>query len=110
MRNIRANIKDYSEYKYRIKEKLEQFTYTDYVLAKKQLPKALGVNPRTFERYLYTKHTSCYEMPANHLAALARFFTCTMEELLNYEPKQISLRSLNKTLKSDLAKSLGLIK
>jgi len=110
MRNPRTNIQDYSEYKYRIKEYLEKLSYPDYILAKKHLPGSLGVNPRTFERYIYVKHASNYEMPANHLAALAKFFNCTMEDLLNYEPKQITLRGLSRNVKNELAKNLGLTK
>ncbi|NQV02374.1 MAG: hypothetical protein HQ542_07000, partial [Bacteroidia bacterium] len=79
MRKSQANIQNYSEYKYRIKEELEKLSYPDYIQAKKHLPESLGVNPRTFERYIYVKHSSNYEMPANHLASLAKFFNCSME-------------------------------
>ena len=110
MRKSRANIKDNSEYKYGLKEKLEKLPYPDYIQAKKHLPGSLGVNPQTFERYLYVKHSSHYEMPANLLASLARFFNCTMEELLNYELKQITLRGISINIKNELARKFGLIK
>lgn len=110
MRKHFTNIQNNAAYKYRIKEKLEKFSYPDYMQSKRCLPKSLGINPRTFERYLYAKHTDKYEMPVGQLAALAMFFDCPMEELLNYEPRKISLRGISKREKKDLALNLGLIK
>jgi hypothetical protein len=102
--NLRLNI----TYKYRIKEKIERLSYPDYLLAKRILPKKLGINARTFEKYMYTKISDTYEMPAGHLALLARFLNCTMEELLNYKPILITLKGISSEEKNDLAKSLGL--
>jgi hypothetical protein len=101
--------KDFT-YKYRIKENMDLLPYRDYVLAKRHLPEKLGINPRTFEKYMYTKLTDPYEMPVGHLALLAGFFRCTMEDMLNFQPEIITPQSLASQQKRDLAEYLGLRK
>lgn len=98
------------EYKYRIKEKLESLPYEQYRIAKRTLPKALGITKRTFERYLYTRLDDKYSIPSDHLASLAAYFKCTMEELLSYKPLQITKADLNKLNVSKIARKLGLVK
>jgi DNA-binding Xre family transcriptional regulator len=110
MRNNFTNINNYFTYKYKIKEKIEKLSYSDYLIAKRTLPKMLGINTRTFEKYMYTKLSEKYEMPVGQIAILAKFLNCTMEDLLNYAPKQITIKGISKEEKNDLAKSLGLQK
>lgn len=110
MRKHITNITQYSEFKYRIKEKMDRLPYRDYLLAKQGLPRLLGIHSRTFERYLYTHLEDTYEMPADQLAALAHFFDCKMEDLLNYDPKPITLAGIGKHEQKELALSLGLTK
>ena len=103
MRNNVTNIRKYFTYKYKIKEKIEKLSYGDYLIAKRTLPKMLGINARTFEKYMYTKLIDKYEMPVGQLAILSKFLNCQMEDLLNYEPKQITLRGISKNEKNELA-------
>ena len=110
MRKNLTNIQINAVYKYKIKQKLEKLPYPDYQRAKRCLPKSLGINPRTFERYLYAKHEDRYEMPVNQMYALAKFFDCSVEDLLNYEAKDMTLKGISKREKRELAESLGLIK
>ncbi|MEI6765626.1 MAG: hypothetical protein WCM76_08290 [Bacteroidota bacterium] len=105
-----TKIRNKSVLKYKIKEKIDFFPHGEYVLAKRILPKLLGINPRTFEKYIYTKATEHYEMPAGHLAVLANFFNCLMEEMYNYPPKTRGIRDVSKMHTQDLASELGLIK
>jgi hypothetical protein len=74
------------------------------------LPFSLGINPRTFERSLYAKHEDHFEMNVNHMYAPAKFFDCRIEDLLNYEAKEIVLKGTSKREKIELAERLGLIK
>lgn len=97
-------------YKYKIKEKIDFLPNKDFVLAKIMLPKILGINKRTFEKYMYTKTTDSYEVPADRLAIISNFFNCTMEEMFTYFPKPISNKEISKIYKIDLASQLGLTK
>ena len=110
MRNNCTNIRIYFTYKYKIKEKIEKLSYSDYLIAKRILPKMLGINVRTFEKYMYTKLVEKYEMPVGHLAVLAKFLNCQMEDLLNYEPQRLTIKGISKEAKNELAESLGLQK
>lgn len=97
-------------YRYKIKEYLEAFTYPDYLLVKKTLPEVLNINKRTFEKYMYTKVEQNYDMPANHLAMLAKFFTCKMEGLINYVPQSFTIDEFSQQKTTKLASQLGLTK
>jgi hypothetical protein len=105
-----TKIVENSIYRYKIKEKLEIFTYPDYVLAKRTLPKVLQINKRTFEKYMYTKVQENYDMPANHLAMLAKFFNCKMEDLINYVPQSYTIDGFVRQETTKLASQLGLTK
>jgi hypothetical protein len=96
-------------YKYRIKEKLELLTYEEYKLVMKAFPRALKISQRTFHRYMYTRIHEKYSMPVDHLAQLARFFNCRMEDLLNYDPPPLTSRKIC-TTKTDLILKLNLKK
>jgi len=98
------------EYKYRIKEKLDLLSHNEYKLALVVLPKALKIHQRTFFRYLYTKVNEDYSMPVDHLARLARFFNCRIEDMLNYEPKPLTMKDMEKQKKIDVAKRFNLVK
>lgn len=97
-------------YKYLIKEKIENFSYAEYSEAKKLLPKLLRINKRTFERYMYVRLDDSYDIPASHLAILACYFRCKMEDLLNYSPSKMIYTEMKRDTKEDLAASLGLTK
>lgn len=98
------------EYKYKIKEKLDLLSHTEYRSAIYVLPKALKIHQRTFFRYLYTKVNENYSMPVDHLARLARFFNCKIEDLLNFEPQPLTLKEMRQDKKMDVAKRFNLVK
>jgi hypothetical protein len=98
------------EYKYRIKEKLDLLSHNEYKSALVVFPKALKIHQRTFFRYLYTKVNENYSMPVDHLARLARFFNCRIEDMLNYEPKPLTMKDMEKQKKIDVAKRFNLVK
>jgi len=96
--------------KYRIKERLELLTHEEYKVALEEIPKALKISPRTFLRYMYTRVDDDYSMPADHLARLARFFKCQIEEMLNYDPQPITAKETNGRGRNGLVKKLRLVK
>lgn len=98
------------EYKYNIKEKLDMLSHTEYRSAIYVLPKALKIHQRTFFRYLYTKVNDNYSMPVDHLARLARFFNCKIEDLLNFEPLPLTLKEMRQEKKLEVAKRFNLVK
>jgi hypothetical protein len=97
------------ELKYSIKDALESLSVKEYKVALKKIPECLGISQRTFERYLDVKATDTYSIPSDHLAALAIFFNCSMEELVNIDPRTIDIKSSFKN-KNSLAASYGLTK
>ncbi len=98
------------ELKYGIKERLELLTHEEYKVAIKTLPVALNISPRTFFRYLYTRVNDNYSMPVDHLARLAKFFNCHLEDLLNYEPPPLSSKVIKVQQKADLLQKFKLVK
>ena len=98
------------EYKYRIKEKMDLLTHQEYQAAIKSIPIALKISQRTFCRYMYTRVHEKYSMPVDHLARLAIFFNCRIEDMLNYEPPPLTLKAVSKIGKNDLAKKFKLVK
>jgi hypothetical protein len=59
---------------------------------------------------MYTRIDEKYSLPADHLAQLAKFFNCRIEDMLNYDPPPLSLKKIRKTDKTDLAKKFKLVK
>jgi hypothetical protein len=98
------------EYKYKIKEKLDKLSHQEYRSAIYILPKALKIHQRTFFRYMYTTVNEEYSMPVDHLARLAKFFNCKIEELLNFEPQPLTLKEMKKQKKQDVAQRFNLVK
>ena len=96
-------------YKYRLKERMAMLSYDEYRLAMKAIPKALEISQRTFHRYIYTRLHEKYSMPGDHLARLASFFNCRMEDLLNFNPPPITMKGIYKS-KNELANKIGLVK
>ena len=105
-----AKIQNNFVYKYKIKENLEKFSYFDYSEAKRALPRLLNINKRTFEKYMYVRLNDRYDIPARHLAILAYYFRCKMEEMINYSPSQIMYKEMRRDPHEELAAKLGLTK
>ena len=101
-------MKYYIDLKYRLKDKLHQLPYNDYYYAVKGLPGALKISESTFRRYLNTKIDEKYSMPADHMAILAKFLKCRMEDLLNYNPPPIKIRGIYTD--AEFAWKFGLVK
>ena len=98
------------ELKYKIKERLELLSHEEYKVAIKTLPVALKVSSRTFFRYMYTRVQEDYNMPVDHLARLAKFFSCKIEDLLNYEPTPLSFRGIKVKDSKDLLQKFKLVR
>lgn len=87
-------VSPYKQYKYRIKEKLEELPYSELISAKKNLPKILGISFGSFKRYIYYKNGNPATIPADHLAILARFFNCKTDDMFNYELPRASRKDI----------------
>ena len=98
------------EYKYRLKERLDSLTHQEYQSVIKSVPKALQISQRTFYRYLYTRIDDSYSMPVDHLARLARFLGCQIEDLLNYNPQPLCIKETKHKNNHELAKKFKLVK
>lgn len=98
------------EFKYRIKERLDLLTHEDFKTAIRVLPKALNISQRTFYRYVYTRIHDKYSMPVDHLARLARFFNCRIEDMLNFDPPPLIVKEVKHKGKTELAKKFKLVK
>jgi DNA-binding Xre family transcriptional regulator len=97
-------------YKYGLKQRLDSLTHQEYKSAIRNIPKALQISQRTFYRYLNTRIDDNYSMPADHLARLARFLGCRIEDLLNYDPPPLSIHEPNLRNNHELAKKFKLVK
>ena len=107
--SIKKIMKDFS-LKYKIQEKLEQLSFKDYRTAIQELPKALGITPRTFQRYLKTRIFESFSIRSDHLVKLSQFFNCNVEELLNYDPPPLRVKGIRKHGKIDVRKRFKLVK
>jgi hypothetical protein len=103
-------MRTYIEYKYKIKEKLDLLAYQEYKSVLRVMPKALEIHERTFLRYIYTRVNDKYSMPVDHLARLARFFNCRIEDMLNYEPKPLTIKDMAEQKKINVVKKFNLVK
>ena len=102
-------MKDFS-LKYKINEKLEELCYRDYHTAIQELPRVLGISPRTYQRYLKTRLYERYSVPSDDLVKLSQFFDCKIEDLLNYDPPPLRLKGIKKHGKIDIKKRFQLVK
>lgn len=71
-------------YRYSIKEKLNQITAKEYKRLRKEIPKALGKTLRTFDRYCNIEINEFADIPAQDLDIIAAFLNCTANDLKNY--------------------------
>lgn len=101
---------NYSKRKYNILKYLKKLPYQEYTIAKRKLPVACKVSKRTFERWLYVTKTERLEISADKLAIIARFFDCTIEELLNNKIPKHNTHTLNRLCDQKLIKQLNLTK
>lgn len=103
-------IEENIQYKFKIKKKLDELPHKDYVSAVKALPKALKISSVTFHKYLNVRIYEGYSISADHLAKLAKFFDCSMEDLLNYNTPDFKLRGMKKHGKINVMKKFKLVR
>ena len=96
--------------KYKIKQKLDELPHKDYESAVKALPQALKISSATFHKYMNVRIYEGYSISSDHLARLAKFFDCTMENLLNYTTPDLKLRGMKKQGKIDIQRKFQLVK
>ena len=97
-------------YKYKIKELMDALPHLEHHAIMSMIPKALMISQRTFLRYMYTRIDDKYSMPVDHLARLAKYFNCRIEDMLNYDPTPLSLSGIRKHDKIELAKKFKMVK
>ena len=97
-------------YKYCLKERLDSLTHLEYKSIIRSAPKALNISQQTFYRYLNTQIDDSYSMPVDHLARLARFLGCKIEDLLNYDPPPLSMKDIKNRNNHELAMKFRLVK
>lgn len=98
------------QYKYKIRERLIELSYKEYKLVMKALPKALNISTTTFNKYINTKIYEGYSMPADHLVRLARFFNCSVEDLVNYDPPPLRVKGIRRQKNIDIRRKFKLVK
>ncbi len=72
-------------YKYCIKERLEQLPVQNYRTLKNEIIRALGKTRRTFDRYCKITADEFADIPALDLDIIASFLDCPADELKNYK-------------------------
>lgn len=87
-------MKKHVPYKYRINELLRKLPHEDYTVARRKLPEALSISPKTLDNWRWIKENSGSMIPADHLYQLACFFGVTIEEMFNTPPKLITVQDL----------------
>ena len=98
------------KYKYSLKERLESLPHQEYKGVIKDIPKALQISRSTFKRYLETRIGDSYSIPGDHLARLAKYLNCQIEDLLNFDPLPLSKKSIGLRTEKELACKLSLVK
>ncbi len=71
-------------YKYNIREKMENLPMIEYKRIRRELPKALGKTVRTFNRYCTLAADEFADIPAQDLDIIASFLDCKANDLKNY--------------------------
>lgn len=90
-----------AELKYNLLKKLKALPHDRYKLAKNKLPVALGVSKVTFNAWLYIRQDDPRQIPTNKLNAMAHFFNCTIDELVNEAPEIITHEQLQQIADSE---------
>lgn len=103
-------MKDFLACKYNLKEKLNMLTREEYRSALRDLPRALNISQRTFYRYMNIKISESYSIPSDDLARLARFFDCSIEQMLNYNVPPLISKELRVINKSNLVQKFKFVK
>ena len=89
---------------------MDLLTHQEYQAAIKAIPIVLKISQRTFFRYMYTRIHEKYSMPVDHVALLAKFFGCRIEDLLNYDPPPLTMKEIRNPTETELAQKYKLVK
>lgn len=82
-------------YKYTIWRRWQNLTRAEQAIAKKKLPKLIGVAPRTlFERWMYYRIDDNKTIPADALYQLATFFGCDIKGMWTTPPESLHITSI----------------
>lgn len=71
-------------YKYCIKEKIEQYPVREYKRLLYLIPKGLGKTKKTFLRYCNIQMEDFIDIPCQDLDIIASFLNCKADQLKNY--------------------------
>jgi hypothetical protein len=98
------------KYKYKIHDHLAELPYNQFKKVKKVLPEALGVNRRTFYRWLNVKEGDKTEIPSDKLALIAKLLNKPIEKMFNYTIPKINIETLHYVNESDVLDDFNLSK
>lgn len=96
-------------YKYTVKVMLESLPHKEYKVARRKLPEFLGVNERTFARWINAKEGEKLEIPSDKLAVIAKYLNCPLEDMFNYKIPKFKVEKLAVD-NEDVIKSLNFYK
>jgi hypothetical protein len=82
--------------KYLIKEKLNRLPKEESLISGRTLYKELGISRSTWFNYLNAKPDDKYDIPLINAIRLARYFGCSVEDLVNIQIQPITLEELKR--------------
>jgi len=94
--------------KYQLSAKLNALSHEEYRIVTNKLPIACGVSKRTFYRWMDLNREDKTEIPADKLAILAKYFSCSIEDMFNYQVPQYNTKQLAKMDRKSALKNAGL--
>ena len=83
--------KKHIPYKLTLHTRLRKLPHEDYEIAMKWFPKALGIHPKSFHRWIYQREDNKFQVPATAIIKMADFFGCTPAEMFTTPPSQTQL-------------------
>ncbi|MDA3867607.1 MAG: hypothetical protein PF489_12790 [Salinivirgaceae bacterium] len=99
---------EYTIYKFRIKQFIDEMTKRDADRAFKLLPSLLCMHEKSFSRLVNTKADSTYEPSADKILKLASFFNCTPYEIYYNPPQKVTIKDIYIHQNKELIKDLSL--
>lgn len=99
---------EYTIYKFRIKQFIDEMTKRDADRAFKLLPLLLNMHEKSFSRLVNTKADSAYEPSADKILKLASFFNCTPYDLYYNPPQKLTIEDIYIQQNKEIIESLNL--
>jgi len=97
------------ERKHSILTRLKELSHNRYAIARKHLPKALGVSKSTFDKWIYLKYNQPNQIPLDKIAAIANFFDIRIESLMNEPIRVLDNKTLKYLSEEKLKRDFGII-